>query len=95
MDSQYDAREYPDHLGWGHGCLDEVVALALAAEVKHLFLFHHDPGHDDAKIGEMVALARQMVSDRKGALLVDAAREGLVVPLAEASLSCCPDGAVG
>jgi len=43
MDTQYDTDEYKRHTGWGHGCLDDVVALALRAEVKTLFLFHHDP----------------------------------------------------
>ena len=59
MDTQYDAVEYQQHIGWGHGCLDDVVALALQAEVKTLFLFHHDPDHDDAKISQMLAHARK------------------------------------
>ena len=81
MDTQYDRQEYQQHIGWGHGCLDDVVALALEAEVKRLFLFHHDPNHDDAKIEQMVADARQMVAARKGALQIEAAREGLTVEL--------------
>lgn len=81
IDSQYDRREYAEHEGWGHGCLDRVVALALEAEVKRLFLFHHDPSHDDAKIDEMVASARKLASRRNGSLKVDAAREGLTVEL--------------
>src|SRR6266480_1245015 len=72
MDSQYDASEYKEHVGWGHGCLDEVVALALRAEVKRLFLFHHDPNHDDAKISQMVDHARRLVTGAKGALQVEA-----------------------
>ena len=81
MDSQYDAAEYEQHVGWGHGCLDDVVALALQAEVKKLFLFHHDPNHDDAKISQMVAHARKLVAAANGALQVEAAREGLTVEL--------------
>lgn len=81
MDSQYDAQEYERHVGWGHGCLDEVVALALEAQVKRLYLFHHDPNHDDAKISEMVAHARNLVAKGGGGLLVEAAREGLAVEL--------------
>ena len=65
----------------GHGCLDDVVALALQAEVKKLFLFHHDPNHDDAKISQMVAHARKLVAAANGALQVEAAREGLTVEL--------------
>ena len=81
MDTQYDAVEYKKHTGWGHGCLDGVVALALQAEVKTLFLFHHDPDHDDAKISQMLAHARKIVAARKGKLHVEAAREGVRVEL--------------
>jgi len=96
MDSQYDANEYAQHIGWGHGCMDDVVALALRAEVKHLFLFHHDPNHDDAAIEQMVARARALVADRSASLKVDAAREGLVVELgANPALSSCPLGTSG
>jgi phosphoribosyl 1,2-cyclic phosphodiesterase/ActR/RegA family two-component response regulator len=82
MDTQYDCDEYERHIGWGHGCVDDVVALALKAQVKQLFLFHHDPDHDDAKISQMTARARAIVAADGGALLVDAAREGAVVELA-------------
>jgi phosphoribosyl 1,2-cyclic phosphodiesterase len=81
MDTQYDREEYRDHVGWGHGCLDEVVSLALEAGVGKLFLFHHDPDHDDAKISRMAADARKMVAARKGALEVEAAREGAAFEL--------------
>jgi phosphoribosyl 1,2-cyclic phosphodiesterase len=81
MDAQFDTQEYKQHTGWGHGCLDDVVELALQAEVKRLFLFHHDPSHDDARISRMQAYARRLVTARKGKLLVEAAREGLTVVL--------------
>jgi len=76
MDSQYDCEEYAQHIGWGHGCVNDVVALALQAEVKQLFLFHHDPNHDDAKVSQMAAHARQLVAAQGGKLQVEAAREG-------------------
>jgi len=84
MDTQYDCEEYRQHVGWGHGCVDDVVALAIEAKVKRLFLFHHDPDHDDAKIAEMLAHARSQVEKANAALIVDAAREGLEISLAEA-----------
>ena len=83
MDTQFDTEEYHQHTGWGHGCLDDVVALALDAEVKKLFLFHHDPNHDDAKVSQMQAHARQLVAARKCKLQVEAAREGVTVELAK------------
>jgi phosphoribosyl 1,2-cyclic phosphodiesterase/CheY-like chemotaxis protein len=76
MDTQYDREEYEGHMGWGHGCLDDIVALAMRAQVRKLFLFHHDPAHDDAKISQMVARACELVSARGGTLQVEAAREG-------------------
>ena len=29
LDSQYDSAEYKKHIGWGHGCVDDSVAIAL------------------------------------------------------------------
>jgi ribonuclease BN (tRNA processing enzyme) len=81
IDSQYDREEYPRHMGWGHGCLDHVVNLAMRAEVKKLFLFHHDPSHDDKKISDMVGYARKLVKEAKSFVQVDAAQEGLIVEL--------------
>src|ERR1039457_1240328 len=85
MDTQFDIEEYQQHTGWGHGCLDDVVVLALQAEVKRLFLFHHDPNHDDARISQMVAHARKLVAARKGKLQVEAACEGVTVALPAAA----------
>ncbi len=76
MDSQYDVLEYPSKAGWGHSCVDDSVAFALSAQIKHLYLFHHDPAHNDEKIASMVVHARSLVAAEGGALAVDAAREG-------------------
>ena len=79
LDSQYDREEYLRHIGWGHGCVDDVVELALDAGVKHLVLFHHDPEHDDAFLDGMLAQARMLVQQRGASLLVDAATERGVI----------------
>jgi phosphoribosyl 1,2-cyclic phosphodiesterase len=81
-DAQYDAQEYASHVGWGHSCVDDVVALAIASGVKQLFLFHHDPDHSDAHIAQMLASARSQVARAGSDLKVEAAREGLEVRLA-------------
>ncbi|MEP6808974.1 MAG: response regulator [Chthoniobacterales bacterium] len=75
-DSQYDRVEYPTRLGWGHTCADDTVDLAIRAGVKQLFLFHHDPDHDDAKIEDMVAEGQAKARERGSKLTVSAAREG-------------------
>ena len=81
LDSQYDRAEYKNHRGWGHGCVDASVALALSAGVKHLYLFHHDPDHDDQRMDQLVKHARNLVLKQKGKLKVDAAREGMTIQL--------------
>lgn len=75
LDSQYDSTEYPSHVGWGHGRLDDSVALALRAGVRSLVLFHHDPEHDDQKIDSMLAQARRQVAEAGAQMQVHAARE--------------------
>lgn len=84
LDSQYDETEYQTHVGWGHSCYEDSVGTALAAGAKRLFLFHHDPGHDDARISRMVGHAREMVASHQSKMVVEAAREGLTVALAKA-----------
>ncbi len=81
IDCQYDAAEYATHVGWGHGCVDDVVALAIRAEVKQLYLFHHDPTHDDEKVYRMLSRARELIAREGGKTIVEAAREGVEVPL--------------
>jgi phosphoribosyl 1,2-cyclic phosphodiesterase len=81
LDSQYDREEYKTHVGWGHGCVDDSVALAMKAGVKKLVLFHHDPDHDDKKIDAFVSRARLLVKKAGGKMKVEAAREGLLIPL--------------
>ena len=75
LDSQYDRTEYKAHVGWGHGCVDDSVALALAAGVRQLYLFHHDPDHDDRRMDKLVKHARQLAAKSERKLIVHAARE--------------------
>ena len=79
IDTQYTDAEYPSHVGWGHGSLSNVVALALDAKVGKLLLFHHDPNHDDIMIDDMVDRARHLVLESGQQLDVEAAREGAEV----------------
>ncbi len=85
LDTQYDCAEYETHVGWGHGCVDDGVALALNSGAKQLYLFHHDPDHDDEKLDRMAAHARELVAREQAALQVEVAREGAVVELAAAA----------
>ena len=76
IDSQYSSDEYRSHVGWGHGCVDDVVRFAMKARVKRLYLFHHDPAHDDRFISAMLMHAREIVQKAGGTMRVEAAREG-------------------
>jgi len=76
LDAQYTDEKYQDHIGWGHGALSRVVSLALEARAKKLFLFHHDPAHDDHQLDEMLERARLLVLESGRPLEVEAAREG-------------------
>ena len=80
-DAQYDAEEYKTHIGWGHGCLDDVVRFAMEGNVKELQLFHHDPTHDDARIAAMLEHARKVAADAGSPLKIGAAQEGAEIVL--------------
>jgi phosphoribosyl 1,2-cyclic phosphodiesterase len=79
LDSQYTLDEYRTHVGWGHGCLDDVVRVARAANVKQLFLFHHDPSHDDDFLEAMLHRAQELAAG--SGLKISLAREGESVAL--------------
>jgi len=81
LDGQYTDEEYERHVGWGHSSLSSVVLLALDANVKRVLLFHHDPSHDDDMIDQMVEQARDLVSKRGKAMVIEGAREGAEIRL--------------
>lgn len=76
IDSQYTDEEYAQKVGWGHGSISSVVSLAIDAKVRKLFLFHHDPNHDDKAVDEIVEAARMLVMESGQPVEVEAAREG-------------------
>lgn len=81
MDAQYDASNYARHVGWGHGCLEDVVRVAARARVRELRLFHHDPDADDKAIDFRLRQARKWVRSLGSDLRIEAAREGAVLHL--------------
>ena len=80
-DTEYDAAEYPSRLGWGHTCADDAVELAMRAKVKHLFLFHHGPDHQDEKMVAMIMRAEERVAAAGSSMMVSAAPEGAELEL--------------
>ncbi len=76
-DSQYTPEEYPAKLGWGHTCYLDALEVALAADVKHLALFSHDPMHDDDAVDAKVNHCRRVAAERGSAMAITGAAEGL------------------
>jgi phosphoribosyl 1,2-cyclic phosphodiesterase/CheY-like chemotaxis protein len=78
-DAQYTASEYPDRIGWGHSTVEFVVDVAMAADVKRLALFHHDPMRTDDDLDGVVDACRNRIVAAGGTLEVFAASEGMTV----------------
>ncbi len=59
-DAQYDDDEFATKSTWGHSTVRYAAAVAKAAGVRRLVLFHHDPSHGDAWIAQAVIDAQAM-----------------------------------
>ncbi|MFN3926185.1 MAG: MBL fold metallo-hydrolase [Pseudanabaenaceae cyanobacterium] len=71
-DEEYWSKTAPK-IGWGHSTWQEAVKLAVAAQVKTLVIFHHDPSHSDAQLDE---IGRQAQAQFPQAIV---AREGMSI----------------
>jgi phosphoribosyl 1,2-cyclic phosphodiesterase len=58
LDSQFTPEEYPQRRGRGHSTWLKATQIAREAGAKALYLFHHDPGHDDEELHGILAHAR-------------------------------------
>lgn len=56
-DAQYVPANMPMKRGWGHSLVSEACALAQAAQVGELVLFHHDPDRSDDELDAIQAEA--------------------------------------
>jgi len=61
-DAQYTDAEYERTRGWGHSTFADAVDFALAAGVKRLGLFHHDPDRSDDDLDQQVQACRQRIT---------------------------------
>jgi len=82
-DAQYTDAEYPSKVGWGHSTVEYAIEVALAGQVKHLVLFHHDPNRTDDQVAKLEAYARNIVHVRGSDMQVSAAAEGWEIDLEE------------
>jgi phosphoribosyl 1,2-cyclic phosphodiesterase len=80
-DAQYTAEEWSQKIGWGHSTVEHAVDFAVAARVKQLALFHHDPTRNDRAVDALVRRARRRVARQGSSLVVFAAAEGLTLAI--------------
>lgn len=80
-DAQYTPHDYAKKRGWGHSCYVDAVNFAIDANVKSLYLYHHDPTYDDEKIDAIYSDCMQIISERKSTMECYIAREGQTVQL--------------
>jgi phosphoribosyl 1,2-cyclic phosphodiesterase len=81
-DCQYTDAEYPAHRGWGHSSVSDAVAFAHRARSTRTLLFHHDPGHDDARLEAIGEEAASQWIRRGGEGSMEMAREGRMIEIA-------------
>lgn len=75
-DSHYLDDEYPQYVGWGHSALSTVLKMAADAKVKRLYLYHHDPYHNDETVAAKEAFGRRFFAERGLKIECLAAAEG-------------------
>lgn len=80
-DAQYTPHDYEKKRGWGHSCYVDAVNFAIDANVKALYLYHHDPTYDDEKIDAIYSDCMQIISERKSSMMCHIAREGQIVEI--------------
>ena len=80
-DAQYTAEEYPSKIGWGHSTIEYAVDMAIAANVRELALYHHDPMRGDEAVDQLLSRARERVVAAGSNLIVTGAAEGNVIEL--------------
>ena len=75
-DTTYTDEEYETKVGWGHSCISKVAQIADMAEVKNLYLYHHDPDQTDKDIDQKHEKTAKALSDRKSLVNLYCPREG-------------------
>lgn len=82
FDAMFSVRESFIKEDWGHSSALIGADIAREANVKRLFLFHHDPIYSDAQIMQILEETREYLGRRSQVPEVIIAREGMEVDLA-------------
>ncbi len=59
----------------------DTVNTAIDAGVGELYLYHHDPNYDDARIDEIYSHCMSIIQQRNSPLKCYVAREGMTIDL--------------
>lgn len=78
-DAQWTSAELAGRDGWGHTSVAQACELAIAADVRTLVLFHHDPARTDDGVDQLCTEARRTLQPHGINCL--AASEGLRIEL--------------
>lgn len=80
-DAQYTQADYNKKHGWGHSCYIDTINTAIDANVKELYLFHHDPNYDDDAITAIHQHANKIIKDKGASLICHIAKEGMIIDI--------------
>jgi len=80
-DTTYTPEEYIDRVGWGHS--DYLFSLRLAAEanVRRLYIFHHDQNHSDDKVDDILKKCKKEIRSRGYKFECEAAIENTTISI--------------
>lgn len=78
-DAQYTDSEYRRTRGWGHSTYADAVDLAVAAGVKRLGLFHHDPDRTDEQLDRQVEFCSERIRAAHSRVDCFACAEGMTL----------------
>lgn len=80
-DTTYTPEEYIDRVGWGHSDYLFTLRVAAEANVKRLYLFHHDQNHSDDKVDEILKKCKKEIKSRGYKFECEAAIENTTITL--------------
>ncbi|MBW2368657.1 MAG: MBL fold metallo-hydrolase [Deltaproteobacteria bacterium] len=81
FDAQYTQKEFVEgKQGWGHSFFEHAIDTAKNADVKNLYLFHHDPFRTDTELLALEAKFKNQNKDPAGPKLF-IAKEGDVIDM--------------
>ncbi len=80
-DATYTPEEFLDRVGWGHSHYLFTLRVASDANVKRLYLFHHDQNHSDEKVDDILMKSKREVKSRGYRFECEAAVENMTITI--------------